>query len=304
MKTLIASLFLLPAIALAQTTTYVRFQKGASFDAIGTVTTPINARDLPNTMISPGNYETYSPIFDMTAFNSVQVSIQLYVKSGSAYVKTDQYGCSDVFSVQTRIAPRTFTVPASGTASQKQAAVIGNSQTANENGQIFGGSTQFNSGTAPVVATTNIDSTYVIFRLIQNEYRVGNKCYAYISVVPNTVRDSRIFPITYGYNTGETRQISTFGRLIFSSQLERLGIHTTFLQNSGTITIICALQKTDAGLSVPPPSPALSGPYFILKAGTADFDGTGGTITLSDWPGWIYCKTTSAGDGYITSFGY
>ena len=305
MKKLLAALFLLPAVAFAQTTTYVRFQKGAAFDAIGTAAVPINARDLPNTMIQPGDYETYSPIFDMTAFNSVQISLQLYVKVGSAFVKTNQYDCADIFSVQTRIGPKTFTIPPTGTAAQKQAAVIGNTQTANENGQIFAGSLQFNSGTAPVTATTNIDSTYVIFRLIQDEFKVGNKCYAYVSVVPNTVRDSRVFPITYGYNTGETRSLSQFGRPIFSSQLEKLGVHTTFIQNSGTITIICSLDKFGTDLSVPPTAPSGgTGPYFILKAGTADFDGTGGTITLSDWPGWIYCKTTAPGTGYITNFGY
>lgn len=300
----LAIALLLPAVALAQTTTYVRFQKGAAFDALGTSAIPINARDLPNTLISPGNYETYSPIFDMTAFNSVQVSIQLYVKVGSAYVKTNQYDCADIFSVQSRIAPRTFTVPPTGTAAQKQTAVISNSQVSNENGQIFAGATAFNSGTAPVIATTNIDSTYVIFRLIQNEYKVGNKCYAYVSVVPNTVRDSRIFPVTYGFNTGESRAIDTGGYTVFSSQLEKLGIHTTYLQNGGMNVIVCVLDKVGGNLIVPPPFPSSGkGPYFTLKAGTADFDGTGGSITLSDWPGWIFCKTT-AGTSYLTNFGY
>ena len=302
----LALALLLPVAALAQTTTYVRFQKGASFDAIGTGALPINARDLPNSQ-DPGNagiHEAFSPIFDMTAFNSVQVSIQLYVKVGSAFVKTNQYDCQDIFSVQTRIGPKTFTIPATGTYTQRQAAVVGNTQTANENGQIFAGSTQFNSGTAPVTATTNIDSTYVIFRLIQSEYKAGNKCFAYVSVVPNTVRDSRIFPITYGFNTGESRAISTGGYTVFSSQLEKLGVHTTYIQNGGTNPIVCVLERFGDNLIVPPPFPSSGkGPHFTLKAGTADFDGTGGSITLSDWPGWIFCKTTT-GTSYLTNFGY
>ncbi len=319
MKTIIAlaAALLLPTLALAQATTYVRFQKGAAFNAVGTASAPINARDYPGTVDpAPGGniVEWYTTQFDMSAFNSIQLSLRLYQKVGNAYIPVDSLQCADFFAIQTRNGPATFTLPAYtvGSFTARRTAVFSNTTVTQENGQIF---TPQASGVDPLFQTvnaiTNIDSTFVTFRLIQSFVRVGGlKCYAYLSVVPNTVRDSNIIANFIGVDytaNGETRFISDFGYRVLNigSTFTNQYPHKLMIQNTGTKPVGCKFAWDAGTFGNAPWAGTGKGPGFILRAGAADYDGTGGTASIESYNGPVYCKTFVAGDtSYISVIGW
>jgi hypothetical protein len=314
----------------AQAQTYVRFSKGAAVDLFGTATAPISLRDLPASYSDPATcpgfsapntgcryYESYTNSIDMSSFNSIQLTIRTFELVGSTYTPVRSSDCGQVLSVQTRSSGKPIAVlGATANYYVRQGTITSASVTAQENGQIF---VPISSVAAPTVGMVNIDNAYATFRLIFNAYNNGTKkCYVHVAMLPNTVRDANIIGTSsYGETVLMDNQQGFAGSwLLFTSGYNQStgvdGIHTLFLQNNGINPIRCAFGSPSLLGTVPAVYGARgAGPHFVLKGGTANFDGTGGTAQFNGVYGEVWCRVFDPSGnpltpalGYLTYAGY